>query len=227
MNHMGQFFLKLGLAASMLLWAGIAVTPATAATITYSFSGTVTSVAPKLSSTFNTTQPMSGLMKVDTSDTSGTIGHPGIGTYTITNFSLDIGTYHASSTGTTNQVIITDRVSGLDRLDVSVNALSGPSVHSTHPSASFNPSTFNIELRGPASIFSSDALPTTSPSISSFTNKNLWRLVFEPGTKTVSGIMTAMTVVPLPAAVILFGAGLVALVGLGAGSWRQRKNSLA
>ena len=31
----------------------------------------------------------------------------------------------------------------------------------------------------------------------------------------------------LPAAVILFGAGLVALVGLGAGSWRQKKNTIA
>jgi heme A synthase len=44
---------------------------------------------------------------------------------------------------------------------------------------------------------------------------------------TVSGVLTALTAVPLPAAVILFGAGLVALVGLGAGSWRQKKNSLA
>lgn len=36
-----------------------------------------------------------------------------------------------------------------------------------------------------------------------------------------------ITPVPLPPAVILFGAGLVALVGLGARSWRQRKGGLA
>ena len=36
-----------------------------------------------------------------------------------------------------------------------------------------------------------------------------------------------VTAVPLPPAVILFGAGLVALVGLGARSWRQRNGGLA
>jgi len=36
-----------------------------------------------------------------------------------------------------------------------------------------------------------------------------------------------VTAVLLPATVILFGAGLVALVGLGAGSWRLKKNSFA
>jgi hypothetical protein len=41
MNHMRQLFLKLGFTASMLLWATIAVTPATAALIQYSFTGTV------------------------------------------------------------------------------------------------------------------------------------------------------------------------------------------
>lgn len=36
-----------------------------------------------------------------------------------------------------------------------------------------------------------------------------------------------LTPVPLPPAVILFGAGLLALVGLGAGNWRQRKSTFA
>ena len=39
--------------------------------------------------------------------------------------------------------------------------------------------------------------------------------------------MTWLTAVTLSAVVILFGAGLVALAGLGAGSWRQRENHLA
>lgn len=228
MNDIRPVFLKLAFTASMLLSASIAFTPATAATITYSFSGAVDRVQPQLSSTFNTTQPMSGFMTVNTGVISPT--HPGIGTYTITNFSLDIGTYHASSTEPNNQVIITDRISGLDRLNVTVNNPSGaPVPNPIHPSILYSPLGFDIQLRGPAgSTFSSDALPTTVPSISSvFTNFNQWRLIFTEG-RVVGGTMTAaLTAVPLPAAVILFGAGLVALVGLGAGSWRQKKNTIA
>jgi hypothetical protein len=44
------------------------------------------------------------------------------------------------------------------------------------------------------------------------------------GAATVSGVLTA---IPLLAAIILFSAGLIALVGLGARSWRQKKNNLA
>jgi len=43
----------------------------------------------------------------------------------------------------------------------------------------------------------------------------------------VRGELTSLTAVSLPAAVILFGAGLMALVDLGAGSCRKKKNSLA
>jgi len=71
MNHMGQFFLKLGLAASMLLWASIAVTPATAASITYSFSGEVTRVQNQLNPPFSVNlspTAMPGSMTVNTTD---------------------------------------------------------------------------------------------------------------------------------------------------------------
>jgi len=73
-------------------------------------------------------------------------------------------------------------------------------------------------------------LHTTPPNISSLTTTDrVWRVVFEDssGRASVQGNLTTLTAVPLPAAVILFGAGLVALVGLGAGSWRQKQNSLA
>jgi hypothetical protein len=50
-----------------------------------------------------------------------------------------------------------------------------------------------------------------------------------PGSgEIVNGTMLSMHLVatPLPPAVILFGAGLVSLIGLGARNWRQRKDSL-
>jgi len=88
-----------------------------------------------------------------------------------------------------------------------------------------------MELTDPSGgVFSNDHLPTTPPSLSSFAT-NSWRILFEdPSThqaRLIGTITTLTAAVPLPAAVILFGAGLVALVGLGAGSWRQKKNSLA
>jgi len=90
------------------------------------------------------------------------------------------------------------------------------------------PNFFEIKLNdSSATAFSNDSLPTTPPSLASFDTKT-FRLVFSGGGQTtVSGVLTSLTAIPLPPAVILFGAGLVALIGLGAGSWRQRKNSLA
>jgi hypothetical protein len=213
-------FLKLALAISMLLWTGLSVTPAAAMTIQYSFTGTVNQVTPRLSSTFSTSpssSAMSGLMTVNTADTN--IRNANIGSYTITNLSLKIEGYTATM-GTTGNVEIRNGPPGNDQFNVIVNAPNGPRV------SSLAPSLFEIQLRGPTSIFTSDALPTSSPSITAFTNRNLWSLVFGGGNgRTVSGVITAMTAVttvPLPPAVILFGTALVALVSLGAGNWKQR-----
>jgi hypothetical protein len=92
-----------------------------------------------------------------------------------------------------------------------------------------DPKTFLFDLVKPSSNqFNGVLLPSTPPSVSSFAT-HTFRLVFGNGgdSRTVLMRLDTLTAVPLPAAVILFGAGLVALVGLGAGSWRQRKNSLA
>jgi hypothetical protein len=213
-------FLKLAFVASLLFWAGFAVTPAGAVTIQYSFTGTVNQVSNQLSSRFTTSpssSAMSGLMTVNTTDTNSASAI--LGSYTITNFSLNIEGYTATM-GTSGNVQIRNGPPGNDRFEVTVNAPNGPLV------SSLAPRLFEIQLRGPNSIFTSDALPTPTPSITAFTNQNLWRLVFGTGTnRTVSGVMAAMTVVtavPLPPSVILFGAALVALVSLGAGNWKQR-----
>ena len=211
-------FLILALTASLLLWISFAVTPAMAVTVQYSFTGTVTQVSPGLSSTFSTNpspSAISGLITVDSTDTNTASAI--LGRYTVTNFSLNIGGYTATM-GTSGIVQIRNGPPGTDQFNVAVNAPNGPIVNFLAPRI------FQIQLVGPNSIFTSDALPLSSPSVTSFTNQNLWRLVFGAGTtNTVSGVMTAVAVVPLPPAVILFGAALVALVSLGAGNWKQRR----
>ena len=57
-----------------------------------------------------------------------------------------------------------------------------------------------------------------------------WRLLVEDGTRFPSaylGSISALTAVPLPAAVLLFGAGLISLVGLGAGGLRNLRGPRA
>ncbi len=68
--------------------------------------------------------------------------------------------------------------------------------------------------------------PTAPPTLGAFTFSPSFRLVFDNGVpKDVTGGLGTLTAVPLPPAVILFGAGLVALIGLGARNW-QRASSL-
>ena len=85
-------------------------------------------------------------------------------------------------------------------------------------------------LSFPTNPFSDNSLPTTPPGLGGIGDRTSFQINFEGGVgSTVRGNISSLTLVanPLPPAVILFGAGLVALVGLGAGSWRQRKNGLA
>jgi hypothetical protein len=165
---------------------------------------------------------MTGSMTVNTTDTaSGST----IGNYAVQNFNIHIGSYSATFGGSGLIEIRNGNGNGLqaDRFITTVTPLTG------NPVNFLSPRLFDMDLRGPNTVFGSDALPTAMPSISSFSGNNQWRLVFGPEGlgKVVSGEIKALTAVPLPAAVVLFGAGLVALAGLGAGSWRQRKNGLA
>ena len=228
MNHMRQFFLKLGLTASMLLWASIAVTHANAAPIAFNFTGTVTDVGAQLgTTTFSTGQTVQGSYTFEPS-TSNT-GSGFTGTYNgalngpSTNLNVTIGTYVASLASGANTIEVKNPSSlSADSYHVA-GSFSGSAVNPPDPKS------FALDLVKPSSNqFNGVLLPTTPPSVSSFATRT-FRLVFGNGgaSRTVVITLDTLTAVPLPAAVILFGAGLVALVGLGAGSWRQRKNSLA
>ena len=163
---------------------------------------------------------MSGTMTVNTAD--GTAGNLN-GSYNIQSLNVTIGGYTASvgPTGTVN--IRNGNGSGLaaDRFEVSApqsGNLTGDPINFLLPRV------FTINLRGPSNVFGSDELPSSVPSLSSFTNANQYRLQFGPtngANARVEGQLTSLTAVPLPPAVILFGVGLVALIGLGAGRLRN------
>lgn len=214
---------------SLLLMAGlvfgaVAVDSAMAGLITYSFSGDVDHVGRRVNGTsnFDTSSVMTGTMTVNTQDLLNPppTANANRGIYNIESFSVTVGSYTASfGLSASNQVEIRN-VNGGDRFLVSVDDLTG------NPVRSLGPVFFEINLRGPNSIFSNDHLPgpgSLPPSINAFDDDTEWRLVFGTGgnSRTVSGDLSALTAVPLPAGVILFGVGIVALIGLGAGGLRN------
>ncbi|HXT67646.1 MAG TPA: hypothetical protein VN657_12715 [Nitrospiraceae bacterium] len=96
------------------------------------------------------------------------------------------------------------------------------------PLNGYNPFLFDIQLDKEGGVFNNTDL-LNPPSISSLTGTR-WRLIFENAGGNlvrVQGALNSLTTVPLPAAVILFGAGLISLVGLGAGGLRNLRRPQA
>ena len=207
--------------AGLLALTGVAAAPAMAAPVIFNFTGAVSDVHASLFPTFNTSQTLTGSYTFNDA-TPDSNPSPGIGRYngTIQALTVTLGSYTATlGNSGSNFIEIRNQVSS-DRYEVRA-PLTGPIVNG------FSPLRFRIELIDPsATVFNNTNLPTTAPSLSSFAASR-FRIIFEDGNGNarVRGALTSLTVVPLPTAVVLFGAGLVALAGLGAGSWRQRKTS--
>jgi len=226
MSTLGRCLRNLGITAGFLLSVSIATTPSSATPITFNFTGDVTKVQGLANPPFSvSTGTMSGFMTVDTTN-NGTSGH-----YNISNFSVNIEGQIYTRVGPPSffGVEIVNGTPGPDQFKVSVIDPIGPSFV-VNPGLTLVASEFKIDLKtdDSTSAFGSVALPPTIPSISSFANTNQWSLAFhgDEGHK-VSGTITALTAVPLPASLLLFGAGLVALIGLGAGNWRKWNSGFA
>jgi hypothetical protein len=186
-----------------------------AAMVAYSFDGTVGSVSGALRSTLPAGSSMVGTFSYDTVP-SGTTGR-----YmdAVQSLSFTIGGYSVALVpmGETNVIRITDSPSGdLWRLRTSVT---GDPVGM----GEFKPVDFRLDLADEDGLAITGKALNNPPSLGDLTSTH-WRLVFEDmdgKTVRVQGVLNSLTAVPLPAAVILFGAGLISLVGLGAGGLRN------
>lgn len=215
MKRLGAY---IGLGAILCGFLSGGLTVAIAAPVKFSFTGVVSQVDTQLFPTVTAGQVLSGSYTFESGTALSRPGNRYNGA--ITAFSANLGSYNAVLGAGTNFIAVTNN-RGFDRY-----ALSAPL--NPVPGAPGLALRFRLELVDPSGgVFSNRALPMTPPSLSSFAT-NRWRLVFENahGTARIHGVLTSLTAVPLPAAVILFGAGLVALAGLGAGSWRRRNNGL-
>jgi len=207
----------MGIASILACLTGL---PAMAAPVTFQFVGDVTAVSGGLNPPFNSSQTLTGSYTFN-SATPDSNPSANIGRYngTIQALTVSVGGYTATLGNSSSNFIEIRNQPSSDRYELRA-PLTGALVNG------FSPLRFRIDLVDPtASAFANDHLPTTPPSLSSFSTKG-FRIVFEDGdgNARIRGTLTSLTAVPLPTAVVLFGAGLVALAGLGAGNWRRSKS---
>lgn len=236
MQQIHSAFLKMAFTVNMLFWAIIAVTPAEAAPLSFYFEGTVSSVdAALLSPTSpfgNVGSPyngqLSGNFTYDSALLSSSLisGDTGLYNGVITNPSVTIGTYQASLSGNSGSF-----VQIRDQVPFSIPGHPGPFYYDEYliqaPIVNLNavnaatPIYFEITFIHAPSVFGNTAL--VPPTLGNLLGTPSFRLVFQQGTGSPQITGSVPTFVPLPPAVILFGAGLVALIGLGARNWQRTR----
>jgi len=198
-----------------LFCACLLITPflsasAFAAIITYQFNGVVTAVAPALDGGFDIDEILVGRFNVDTTgsqQSSRTI-------YQASNLSIEIGGDYVVTGASGSMIITNDSNLGgslLDGVTVSFSNSSAPNVFGA-PVNGDSPGYFDIQLdwftNGP---LSSQDLPTFIPvNTGEYDRSNI---NFPSDSERLSYELTSMTVVPIPAAIWLFGSGLIGLVG--------------
>jgi len=209
----GLFLPAIVLCSLLLVFAG----PSEASLVTFAFDGSISEVGGNTLFPTLGSGPMSGDITFETS-TAPTVS--GTGIYltppVITGLNLNINGHLASYAAGSNGIIILNSppLGGLDSL-TAFSSTTGGAINGVLPTS------FQFSLTDTSgSVFSNFSLPTTPPSLNAF-NKNQWRLDFGGAGNYVVGSLAHLTAVPLPAAVILFGAGLISLVGLGAGGLRN------
>lgn len=219
---------RLALALSgICVFIAIGAVPVYAANISFTFSGTVSDVQGGVFTSggtgtngFGSALPLSGAFSFNPATSDVLPGDPTWGLYpnAIQNMTVQVGNYTATFAPPPGSSVMQVINNGLgNTFKVTLNGLTG------NPVNGLSPAIFEIELINPSgSAFANDHLPTTPPSLSSFSS-NQWRLVFSGVGNRVQGALTSL--VPLPAAVWLFGAGLIALIGLGSRGLVTRKES--
>ncbi len=199
-----------------------------AAPVFFSFSGSVSDVNGSVFTSggsgangFGSSLPLSGNFTFNslTPDTLSSDATWGLYANPIQKMTVKVGSYTTTFSPGSSVIQVINNPGLGDTYKLTVSGLAGNPVNGQLPNM------FELELTNPnGNTFTNDLLPTTPPSLSSFAS-NQWRLIFNGAGNRVQGALTSL--VPLPAAVWLFAAGLVALVGLGSRGLTSRKDSQA
>ncbi|MCS6305156.1 MAG: hypothetical protein H8K07_16055 [Nitrospira sp.] len=202
-------------AAAVCILSG-SISAAQAALVTYSFTGSLDNPSSPLL--------VSGSFQLD----NGTVGNGGVYNGAVTGFTLKFGPvgaaiYESSFIPGANAVTISQNVPlGFDRWALVSAATGGPIGVAT-------PFSFDLRLDQKGGGLNPNF--QAPPSLGDLNGGSArWRLFFEDvdgNPSAYRGSISTLTAVPLPAAVLLFGAGLISLVGLGAGGLRNLRRTQA
>lgn len=187
----------------------VPITAAQAALVDYLFTGISTDLFP-----------VSGSFQFD----NGAGGSGGAYNGAVKDFTVTVGGYTSQFTSGANAITISHNTNlggGVlgDRWAL-VSAATGPALND------YTSFSFDLRLdRIGGGLFAETSLQNP-PSLGGMNNPTTgrWRLFFEDANGNPAvfrGSVSALTAVPLPPAVLLFGAGLISLVGLGAGGLRN------
>jgi hypothetical protein len=200
----------------------VPITAAQAALVNYSFNGNISNISGALlSPTMNLTSSVSGSFQFE--NTTGGTTSPHVGNFpgAVTGLVVNIGGYTASYTAGANAVTLFDNVGFGDRWRLATDVTGG-----VLPNG-YSAVRFDLQLdHDTGGAFTGTNLQDP-PSLASLTGTR-WRVIFEDATGNtvnVRGAIGQLTAVPLPAAAVLFGIGLISLVGLGAGGLRNLHGS--
>jgi len=196
---------------------------AQAALVNYSFTGSVSNISGALrSSTMNLTSSVTGSFQFDNATPGSSNLHVGNYAGAVTGMNLSIGGYATSLTPGANTISLFNNVGFGDRWKLVTEATGGAI-------RGYTPISFDLQLDDDAGEAFHNTRLQNPPSLSTLSSTR-WRVIFENADGnlvTVRGVVNRLTAVPLPAAVLLFGAGLISLVGLGAGGLRNLRGTQA
>ena len=198
------------LSAAAVCVLSVPMSAAQAALVNYSFTGSIDGPAMF---------PVSGSFQFD----NATGGSGGVYNGAVTGFTMNIGGYTSSFVSGANAVTISQNMplgGGIVDRWALVTAATGEAISGSNPPAI--PFNFDLRLDRIGGGLFSDTSLQNPPSLGGMNNSTTgrWRLFFEDANGNPSvylGSISNLTAVPLPAAVLLFGAGLISLVGLGSG----------
>lgn len=221
----------LGLIVSGVLSLSVTLAPAIAAPVTFQFTGELTNVigGGLAAAGFSAGQSLVGSFTFD-SGSSDLSPSANLGDYrALTNLTATVGSYIVTLVPSIQNSAITiwNNYESYPNGPRDMYSVGGQVTGATVNGVS--PFSFGIDLTDPShTVFDSDALPSSPPNLSSFATKRV--SIYFPGALGNSflfGEIHSLTPVPVPAAVLLFGTGLTAMIGLGAGSWRRNQIRVA
>jgi hypothetical protein len=187
--------------------------PAIASPITFSFSGTLTTVSAPLSGTFSPGQTISGTYTFESTTPDIAPGDPNFGGYfgANTNLSFVAGSYSGSFGGPGfNATSVGLSFGGVDIYQVNI-PFTGANVGAATPVQ------FSLDIRDPdETALASDALLLTPPDLALFEIRAI-TLLFSEGSSVIASV-DSLQLVPEPSALLLLAVGIAA----GARTLRRR-----